>query len=238
MPNMDVTPYRVEDIWSQFHESKSFSKHLLTVYSLAVGLNAKRIVDLGLGTTTRALRFAAQHTGGVVYSCDVDAARFTPLLEEQDEHWRLFLGASEKFLAQLDGPPDFVVHDAAHDYYQVKLDIEAILPKMKRFGLIAVHDTQQSDLNHEMLAALKDALRGQPISMVNLPFSAGLAIIRVEESALPAIEFSTGLLPDGRVETEPLACQMAIVEEADFGKADKSARRWLHWRARKLVKGF
>ena len=235
---MDVTPYAEEQLFAAFHESKSFSKHLLTVYSLAIGVNARKIVDLGLGTTTRAHRAAAARTGGKVYSCDVDAARFSSLLDSQDEHWELFLGASEKFLAQLEGPLDFVVHDAAHDYYQVKMDLDAILPKMKRFGLVCVHDTQQPDLNHEMLAALKDSLRGQPISMVNLPFSAGLAIIRVEESDHPAIEPASGLLPDGRIETEAIAFPVAIMEETRFDKADTSARRWLHWRARKLVKGF
>lgn len=234
---MDVTPYGEKEIFSAFHESKSFSKHLLTIYSLAVGVNAKKIVDLGIGSTTRALRFAAQTTGGVCYSGDVDAARFSGLMEQQDAHWKFFLGASEKFFAQLDGPYDFVLHDAAHDYYQVKMDLEAIIPKMKRFGLICVHDTQQIDLSHDMLAALKDVLRGKPVSMVNLPFSSGLAIIRVEESAFPEIEPSTQILPDGRPETKPVACAMQVVEGIDYGKADTSLRRWLRWRARKVIKG-
>jgi hypothetical protein len=129
------------------------------------------------------------------------------------------------------------VHDAAHDYFQVKMDLTAILPKMKRFGMICVHDTQQPDLSHEMLAAIKDSVRGQPISMVNLPFSAGLAIIRVEESAHPAITPASGHLPDGRIETEPVACAMQIVDDAEFGRADTSLRRWLHWRGRKIIKG-
>ena len=101
-----------------------------------------------------------------------------------------------------------------------------------------MHDTQQPDLSHEMLAAIKDALRGQPISMVNLPFSAGLAIIRVEESAHPgSLLPASGRLPDGRIETEPVACPTQIVEDAEFTRADTSLRRWLHWRGRKIIKG-
>lgn len=234
---MDVTPYGETEIFSAFRESKSFSKHLLTIYSLAVGVNAKKIVEMGIGTTTRALRFAAQTTGGTCYSCDVDAERFTPLLSQQDNHWKLFIGASEKFLAQLDGPYDFFMHDAAHDYYQVKMDLEAIIPKMKRFGIICVHDTQQTELRQEMLAAIKDVLRGRAVSMVNLPFSSGLAIIRVEESTHPEIVPSSGLLPDGRTETSPLACPMQVVDGTDYGQADTSLRRWLRWRARKVIKG-
>ena len=234
---MDVTPYGEKEIFSAFHESKSFSKHLLTIYSLAVGVNAKKIVDVGIGSTTRSMRFAAQTTGGVCYSCDVDAVRFSGLLDQQDEHWKLFLGASEKFFAQLEGPLDFVMHDAAHDYYQVKMDLEAIIPKMKRFGLICLHDTQQTELSHDMLAAIKDVLRGKAVSMVNLPFSSGLAIIRIEESSLPEIVPSSGLLPDGKIETTPVACAMQVVEGADYGKADTSLGRWLRWRARKVIKG-
>lgn len=233
----DVSPYSEQSIFSDFNQDKSFSKHLLTIYSIAVGLNAKKIVDLGIGTTTRALRMAAARTGGVVYSCDVDVARFSELMAQQDAHWKFFIGASEKFLDQLEGPLDFVMHDAAHDYYQVKMDIERILPKMKRFGIICVHDTQQIDLSQEMLAALKDGLRGQPISITNLPYSSGLAIIRVEESAHPAIVPSTGTLADGRKETVTVPCPTMIAEAADFANADTSVRRWLHWRARKIIKG-
>lgn len=60
----DITPYTAQSIFDGFLEDRSFSKHLLTIYSLAVGLNAKKIVDLGIGTTTRALRMAALKTGG------------------------------------------------------------------------------------------------------------------------------------------------------------------------------
>jgi predicted O-methyltransferase YrrM len=236
--NADLSTYTEEQIWEAFHGSGSFSKHLLTVYSLAIGLNAKTIVDLGIGSTTRALRMAAKRMGAKVLSCDMDAERYSYLREQQDENWELFFGASEKFIDGLSGPIDLVVHDAAHDYYQVKLDLERILPKMRTFGLICVHDTQQPDLNQEMLAAIKDATQGHPISMTNLPFSAGLAIIRIEAGDHPPIDPATGLLPDGRTETELLACPMRFTDDVEFAKADTSARRWVHWRLRKLVKGF
>jgi hypothetical protein len=54
-----------------------------------------------------------------------------------------------------------------------------------------------------MLGAIKDSVASRAVSVTNLPFSCGLAIIRVEESVHPAILPVTNLLPDGRSETLP-----------------------------------
>ena len=201
------TPYRLlseEEMFSRFRLSGGTSKHLLILYSMVIGVGAKTIVELGLGQTTGVLRTAAMETGGTLYTCDFDRRRFEYALAEQDDHWKLYLEDSASFLAKLPEPFDFVMHDAAHHYLAVKRDLEAIIPRMRKFGIICVHDTQQIDLSRDMLAAVRDATRNFSVSVTNLPFNAGLAIIRVEASSHPPIEFSSGLLPDGRNETDPL----------------------------------
>lgn len=175
--------------------------HLLALYAFALGLRAQRIVELGLGMTTGVLRAAAKLTGGILTSCDWDRTRFAHLLAEQDDHWRLVLEPSDSFLPSLQPPLDLVVHDGAHDYSRVRADLEAILPKMRTFGLVCVHDTQQPDLYRDMLGAIRDATRRFPTSVVHLPFAAGLAVIRVEKGLYPAISPASGDLPDGRCET-------------------------------------
>jgi hypothetical protein len=71
-PAASMAPFTEAELWRFFHESPhSTSKHLLTLYSLAIGTHAQNIVDLGLGATTRALRLAATKTGGFVSSCDL-----------------------------------------------------------------------------------------------------------------------------------------------------------------------
>ena len=202
-----------DELISAFEYQDGTSKHLLTLYSLAIGLNAKVIIDLGLGQSTGALRAAARETGGVVYSCDADKRRFELLLAEQDEHWKLYLEFSTSFLQKVPEPFDFVMHDSAHDYVNVKRDLEMILPKMRKFGIVCVHDTQQVDLREGMLAAMRDATKNFSVSMTNLPFNAGLGIIRVESSPHPPVVPTCGILPDGRMDTQPTAFATAPVGE-------------------------
>lgn len=237
----DTGPFGEAEIMEYFHDSSHITaKHLLTIYSIAVGMNAKTMLDLGLGATTRALRLAARRTGGILWSCDCDVKRFSSLLQSQDEQWHLFLGSSEAFIESVEAPFDFVMHDAAHDYYQVKLDLTCILRKMRTFGIICVHDTQQVDLGHELLAAIRDATRSWQVSFVNLPYSGGLGIIRVESGEYPATRPGGIVLADGRPATDPVACPLRFCEEdgRTFERADTSFRRWVRWRLRKLVKGW
>lgn len=164
----------------RFDTSSSGSKHLLILYSLVVGMNAKIIAEIGLGQTTGALRSAAAVTGGTVHTCDFDKRRYQHLLAEQDDSWRLYLEPSTSFISKLPEPIDLALHDGAHDYFNVKRDLESLLPKMRKFGIVCVHDTQGTDLYGEMLTAVKDAVAGRSVSITNLPFSCGLAIIRVD----------------------------------------------------------
>ena len=233
--SFDPSPYTLPELLERFDQEYSFSKHLLTIYSIAIGLKAKRIVDIGIGSTTKALRLAASRTGGTVFSCDADKKRFSDLLSQQDEHWRLFLGNSDLFLEEIAPPFDLVVHDGAHDYRQVRRDLQLILPKMRTFGLICIHDTQQPNLAQGMLAAIRDAAAGWSISLTNLPYGAGLAIIRVESGAHPAISPEGGMLTDGMFDTLPVSFPLVFPDSSKFAESDNSLQRWIRgkfkWRS-------
>lgn len=194
-------PLSYEELLQRFSTSSSGSKHLLILYSMVIGLNARVVAEIGLGQTTGALRAAAKVTGATVHTCDYDKRSFQPLLEKQDEHWKLYLESSTSFIAKLPEPLDFVMHDGAHHYQVVKHDLELLIPKMRKFGIICIHDTQETELYRDMLAAIKDAVTGFSVSITNLPFSCGLAILRVESSRHPPISPSTGFLNDGRPDT-------------------------------------
>jgi hypothetical protein len=194
-------PFSRDEILAHFDRETSVSKHLLILYSMVIGLNAKVIVEFGLGQTTRTLRAAALVSGGILHTCDFDRRRFSGALAEQDEHWRLYLEPSKSFIPKIQPPIDFALHDGAHDYWGVRSDLEALIPRMRKFGIICVHDTQQTDLHRHVLPALRDATRNASVSLTNLPFCAGLAIIRIEASEHPAISPSISLLSDGRPET-------------------------------------
>src|SRR3954468_6122248 len=114
----EVSPYSQEELWEAFLGDHSPGRHLLTVYSAVVGLQAQRVGEIGIGSTTRALRAALGTTGGHLWSCDGDVDRFSDLLSQQDDQWTLTLSRSEDFLQEFDGPLDLFMHDGAHDYHQ------------------------------------------------------------------------------------------------------------------------
>jgi len=237
----EVTPYTDEQLMADFRLGEGFARHLLIVYTLSVGIHAQCIIDLGIGSTTRALRLAARETGGIVHSCDVDVDRFSNLLSQQDAYWKLFLGPSEQLISSINEPIDFVCHDAAHDYYQVKLDLSLLLPKMKKYGLICIHDTQQPDLSGEMLSAIRESLQNHKFSLVTIPFNCGLTIIRVEEGLLPEIQPLGSKLPDGRFDTFPREFPLQFPPQKGAIKSHGSIYwlvRYAGWRKRKLTKGW
>jgi hypothetical protein len=181
-------PQTPAELFARFELGEATSKHLLILYSLAVGSQAQVIVDLGLGQTTGALRAAASKTGGHVYSCDFDQRRWRHLLAEQDERWTLFLEPARQAIDKIPEPVDFAVHDAAHNYRDVRRDLERLLPKMRRYAMLCVHDTQHARLYGDMLAAIRDATRGWAVSLTNLPFYSGMALIRMEEARHPPLQ--------------------------------------------------
>ena len=238
----DVSPYTEQQLMDSFRNGLGFARHLLTIYSLAGGIQAQCILDLGIGSTTKALRLAAKETGGIVHSCDCDVSRFSELLSQQDSTWTLFLGSSEKFISKVAEPIDFVSHDAAHDYYQVKLDLSLILRKMRKFGIICIHDTQQCDFSGEMLTAIRESLGGWRFSLVTLPFNCGLTIIRLEEGLLPEIQPAGSKLPDGRFDTCLRQFPLQFSDEPIDLRQRKGTLYWLiryfGWRKRKLTEGW
>ena len=198
------TPYTDEDLFETFRGGGSFSKHLLLLYSFVVGTNARVIADIGIGSTTRALLAAAQHTRGRVYSCDYDKRRYSRLLAiyEKSKRWRLSLTRSDTFIDSLPAGLDFVSHDGAHDAITVRDDLNRIIPKMKQFGLVTIHDTQHAEFRDELVPVINEMREKYPITTVTLPYNCGLTIIRVEESDYGKI-VPSGLTKGNRVVTEP-----------------------------------
>lgn len=209
-----MKPYSDAELLECFRGDGSTSKHLLTFYTLAIGLRAKIIVELGIGLSTGALRKAAQETGGTIYSYDHDRRRYAHLLDEQTENWRLELAPTSAVLQGAPEPIDLVVHDGAHDYTNVRHDLETLIPKMRRFGIICVHDTQQPDLWWDMTLAIGHATRGHAVSATTLPFNCGLTLLRVEESRHADVAVCGGALPSGAFDTAPKAFMPAIAATA------------------------
>ncbi len=167
----------------------SLNKHYWTLYSLAYGLQAQKVFEFGAGTSSRVLLEALRITGGHLVSCDLSdprpawARNGVALDEAISRQWTFLNVSSAEALTQV-GPEgfDLVLHDGSHEELEVAADIWTILPRMKQFGLLLVHDVEQFELGPQVR---RGVLRGVKqsnvqVSVTSLPYSDGLAILRVE----------------------------------------------------------
>lgn len=195
--------FTAAELMSSFQEKGSFSKHLLTLYSLAIGCSARLMAEIGIGASTRALLAAGAETGGRLYSLSSNIERHTPLLSlyPVTKRWRLSLTTPQRFIAALPEPLDLVLHRGGTREADTLADLLGFLPKMRRFGLILVHDTQHPRFGPGLMRAIEEASKRHRFSATTLPFAGGLTVLRVEESEHPAIT-PAGRIKGGRVVTE------------------------------------
>lgn len=227
-----LDPYTPEEMFTAFSKKdSSIGKHLLIIYSLAVGVNAQRALDLGIGDTTQALRAAMQVTGGKLFSCDMDHQRFSTLLNQIDSQWELYLEPSDSFMKKMSPPFDFILHDAAHDYWQLRQDLKLMIPMMRQFGLVCIHDTQHSDIGGQMTQAIREECKDRQVSWVHLPFSYGMTILRVEESKYPALISPWGNSRGGETCCWPESMTPKI-ENSDEHK--QNGLSWVIWKMRRI----
>lgn len=198
-----------EELFDAHHGEGASSKHLLTIYSFIVGLQAKVIADIGIGASTRTCLAAAAVTRGQVHSCDMDEKRYKKFERELTPNWTFCCVSSTEFISQLPSPIDFVMHDGSHEYDVVTDDLRRIVPKMRRFGIICVHDTQQP--RYRLLDAIEDIRKELPLSHVPMPYGCGLSILRIEESDNDAIS-PAGMTKASRIVTKPQAIGTLVDE--------------------------
>lgn len=164
----------------------SLNTHYWTLYSLTIGLQAKNVFEFGAGSSSRVLLAALGITNGRLMSCDVVDPR--PNWRGRDEaaerRWQFCHMSSSAALDLVSSSDafDLVLHDGSHEADELAHDVGRILPAMKRFGLMLVHDVEQADLGPQVRLGLMEGIRrtGLQTSLTSLPFSDGLAIVRVE----------------------------------------------------------
>ena len=185
----NYAPFTDVELLEAFRSSRPTAPHLLVWYSLIIGVNAKMIVDLGIGNSTRTARAAARVTGGTVYSCDHNRVNFSAYDGYTQDEWHFTCAPAQEFLPLVPDPIDVAFHDASHDHDDVRDDLLALFPKMRLFGLICVHDTQHP--RYTLLEAVSEAIDAaagtQRFSCTTLPYGAGLSILRAETGIEPPI---------------------------------------------------
>lgn len=135
----DLTPF-----YTRLRETPSdINEHLETLHDLAVKLDAKTVIELGVrgGRSTIAWLVALHtRTGGRLWAVDVDPA--PPALAAHPAMTFTQGHDLDPFvLAQLpaDGV-DIVFVDTSHEYEQAKAEIQAYAPRVRPGGAMVFHD--------------------------------------------------------------------------------------------------
>lgn len=166
----------------QWHRDRySTSKHLLTLYSLAHGLRARRIVEVGFGRSTFVLARAAHENGGRLWSCD--SRDFSALLTDTERAVvDCHVGGSDTFWPRIAPGVDFAFldHFSAADLPadRVLAELRECLSRLAPGGVLAVHDGFVAEYRlGEVLAALRVQV-GDRFEVTTLPFGYGLTLLR------------------------------------------------------------
>lgn len=173
-----------EIIMRWFNEQYSTSKHLLTLYSIVKGLNAKTIIEIGFGRSTFVLARAVHENGGTLITCD--ANNFSYLLNDEERKVVKFIhGDASKVWDICETGIDFAFLDffsitSLNENYSFR-HITNCVEKMKQNAVLAVHDSMDDRYNlKKVLHSIREEFekKGVFIELVNLPFNYGLCLIR------------------------------------------------------------
>jgi len=176
-------------------------KHLMTLYSIAIGMNAKRILELGVrgGSTTLPLIMAADKNGGTLTSIDIEETKFKPPLNINQNIWKFLKMDALTFLKEDKStePYDLIYIDDWHAYDHVKLELNEIDRLVSPKSVILIHDLMYGNTcpHYHSDLTLKDGqwANGGPYRAVaelpsqfwefsTLPYNNGLTILRKKYS--------------------------------------------------------
>lgn len=175
-------------------------KHIMTLFSIAVGGNSKNIIELGVrgGNTTLPLILASKLTGGKVTSVDINETEFKCPKELQD-NWNFVKSDAIEFLLKLTPSDniDLIYIDDWHSYDHVKQELDILDKIISPSTIILLHDLMYGNTNpfYHTDLTLKDGqwANGGPYRAVaelnpqfwefaTLPWNNGLTILRKKYS--------------------------------------------------------
>lgn len=156
--------------------------HYPLIHATVVGLNAKRTFEFGAGGSTRVFVDAGHGAHISLSTASMAELREAYNIWSRDTIWAHYSGLSQTFRDIPYKDLDIVLHDGSHAADVVEEDIAWVWPRIKRYGLLFVHDTQHSYVGQEMRAGLRRALDAvkADCSVTTLPYGFGLTIVRKE----------------------------------------------------------
>lgn len=137
-----------KDIKSHANNTGDMRENLYIMYALAVGCNARRILEIGVddGTATLAFLKAVFEIDGYVTSvdvCDVPVAQAVIQSLELTSRWGFHKGNSHEVLKKFRAEGrqfDMIFVDGDHTYAGAKEDVEDAAAMLVENGMLITHD--------------------------------------------------------------------------------------------------
>lgn len=168
-----------------FNDEYSTSKHLLILYSLARGLRAKKILEIGYGRSTSVLARAVFENDGKLLSCDWDD--FSYLLTSKEKKVIDFVfGEADLIWSRNEGYDlaflDYFSKPGKKISYLID-EVEKCIKKIKKNGIIAIHDVFMD--NYRIGAAMEKIVKDRDdLEYSVIPFNYGLGILRCKSDSV------------------------------------------------------
>lgn len=170
-----------------FDDRYSASKHLLALYSMVTGLNAKTILEVGFGRSTFALAAAAYKNQGKMYS--LDTRDFSYLLSDAEREVVDFIqGFSSKawehpHLNQEGLDFAFLDYFSNDNMTQDECysEISSCYSLLKQNAILCIHDVIEKE--YVVGSVMENFANENNAQVLYLPYNSGLGIIRRCESS-------------------------------------------------------
>jgi predicted O-methyltransferase YrrM len=161
-----------------FNDSYSVSKHLLTLYSIARGLQANIIIEIGFGRSSFVLAKAAKENNGIFITCDT--TDFSQLLSKEEKEVTQFIHNTSDKLWEYPLIQEQGIDFAFLDYFSsetltpkfCKDEIYKCFNLLKENGIIAIHDTYTAKYT------ITKAIKLLDIKHFTLGYNYGLTLIQ------------------------------------------------------------
>lgn len=185
------------------HGDGDSDKHLLTFFGIALNINARRILELGVrnGNSTSPWILAAMEIDGYVDSVDIEATQWQ--CPELFQHlWTFTQSDAIEFLEKCvaeNRQYDLIYIDDWHAYAHVKRELELIEHMITPSGVILIHDTMysntQPDYHMEINTTDAQWLEGGPYRAVaeldpeiwewaTIPANHGMTLLRKKSKTI------------------------------------------------------
>ena len=100
------------------------------------------IVEIGMGESTEVFADIAYEKGVNLYSCDIQMGGMFKVFDKPlFENHHCFTDGSDAFMESFGGNPSIVFIDGEHIYKTVKKEVEFFLPRIRKGGVMFLHDT-------------------------------------------------------------------------------------------------